>query len=82
MNDTRPEVAALMLEAYRRMSPAQKVHRVWELTRATRQLALARLREEYPEDSERTLQLRLAALRFGRETMIAAFGWDPREHGG
>lgn len=72
----------MLIDAYRRMSPAQKLRRVHELTRAARQLALARLREEHPRASPRELDLRLAALRFDRETMVRAFGWDPREQGG
>ena len=72
-----------MVEAYRRMTPAQKLRRVHELTRATRQLARARLREEHPVASERELTLRIAALRLDRTTMIRAFGWDPEsERGG
>ncbi|MBI2892314.1 MAG: hypothetical protein HYY06_02095 [Deltaproteobacteria bacterium] len=80
--DTRPEVEQMLLEAYRGMSPSQKLRRVHELTRAARQLALARLREEHPQAGPRELALRLAALRFDPETMVRAFGWDPGEQGG
>jgi len=71
----------MMVDAYRRMTPEQKLRRVWELTLAARQLAAARLREEHPTADDREIALRLAALRFDRETMIAAFGWDPKNHG-
>ncbi len=81
VRDTSSEADRIMLEAYRRMTPAEKLRRVCELTRATRLLAMARLREEHPQADERELQLRLAALRFDRRTMIRVFGWDPREHG-
>ena len=70
-----------MIAGYRRMTDAQKLARVDALTRTVRQLALARIRQEHPEADARELRLRLAALRFDRETMIRAFGWDPREHG-
>lgn len=70
-----------MIDAYRRMSDAQKLARVDALTRTVRQLALVRIRAEHPDADARELRLRLAALRFDRETMIRAFGWDPREHG-
>ncbi len=81
MRDTHPEVERLMLEGYRRMTAAQKLRRVDALTQATRQLALCRIREQYPLATARELKLRLAALRFDRATMMRAFGWDPREHG-
>lgn len=68
----------MMIAAYRRMSPAEKLGRVGDLNRAVRQLALARIRRQYgPELDEREERLRLAALSIDRETMIRAFGWDP-----
>lgn len=70
-----------MIEGYRRMTPGQRVARMSSLTRSVRRLALSRIRAEHPEADEHELMLRLAALRFDRETMIRAFGWDPREHG-
>ena len=81
MQDTHPEIERRMLEGYRRMTAAQKLARVDALTRASRQIALARIREEHPAADAHELKLRLAALRFERATMIRAFGWDPDEHG-
>lgn len=81
VDDTHPEIERQMLEGYRRMTGAQKLARVGALTRASRQLALARVREEHPLANLRELQLRVAALRFDRTTMVRAFGWDPDEHG-
>ena len=81
VHDTRPEIERMMVEAYRRMAPAQKLRRAWELTRAARLLAMVRLREQHPTADARELALRLAALRFDHDTMIRAFAWDPREHG-
>ena len=80
--DTDPDVEERMLEGYRRMTPLEKLQRVFELNRAVEQLALARIREWYgPNLSEREEQLRLAALRLDRATMIEAFGWDPEVEG-
>ena len=62
-----------MIAGYRRMTDAQKLARVDALTRAVRQLPLARIREEHPNADTRELRLRLAALRFDRQTMIRAF---------
>lgn len=81
VQDTHPEIERRMLDGYRRMTDAQKLLRVDALTRASRQLALVRIREEHPTADARELQLRLAALRFDRATMIRAFHWDPHEHG-
>lgn len=79
--DTPPDVEEILLEGYRRMPPAEKLRRVFELNRATDAMAAARIRAQYGGISERELRLRLAALKIDRETMIAAFGWDPEVEG-
>jgi hypothetical protein len=80
--DTPPEVETILLEGYRRMSPAEKLARVLDLNRAVDDLARARLRKQYgPDLSEREERLRLAALHLDRETMIRVFDWDPDVHG-
>ncbi len=80
-DDTTPEAEQILLEGYRRMSAARKIARVRDLNWTLKQLALAELRARFPAEDERTLRLRLASRSFDRETMIAAFGWDPDEHG-
>ncbi len=80
--DTPPEVEAILLEGYRRMTPQQKIRRVGELQQMAESLAAARIRDQYgPDICERELRLRLAALRLDRETMIEVFGWDPAVEG-
>jgi hypothetical protein len=81
LSDTPPEVAALLVAGYRRMSPGQKLRRVVELNRAVEAMARARLRRRYRDLDEATLRLRLAALRIPRDLMIAAFAWDPEREG-
>jgi hypothetical protein len=78
-DDTPPEVEAILVAGYRRMTPAERLARACDLSLAVRQLALSRLRSEYPSASDRELQLRLAALTIDAETMRDAFGWDPAE---
>ena len=82
VDDTAPEVRALQIEAYRRMTGIEKLRRVMDLNRAVESLALARIRKRYGGDlSEREERLRLASLYLPRETMVTAFGWDPDVHG-
>jgi len=80
-SNTHPEVEQLMIEAYRAMTPAQKLARVQALNETVMQLAAARLKKEYGPMPERELRLRLASLRFDRATMMRVFGWDPERHG-
>ena len=80
--DTAVEVEALLLEGFRRMSPAEKLHRVFDMNKAVLQLARARIMEQYGAgQTEREVRLRLAALWLDRRTMIEAFGWDPQKEG-
>lgn len=66
-----------MLELYRRMTPWEKAKKVFDLARATRQLAAARIRSEHPELSEREVEVRVAALVYGRNLVMRATGIDP-----
>jgi hypothetical protein len=52
----------MMVEAYRRMTPAQKFGRIQALNESVLQTAAARIRQQYESATERELQLRLAAL--------------------
>ncbi len=79
--DTSPEAERVLLEAYRRMSPEQKLERAFGLTLALRELTAAAIRQERPNASEREIQLRVASRSIPRELMIHAFGWDPEVEG-
>ena len=81
INDTPPEIQRIVIEGYRRMPPQQKMQQVNELTKAVQQLALARIRQQYSEISEREQRLRLASLWLERATMIRVFDWDPKKEG-
>ena len=71
----------MLLDGYRRMTPAEKFRRVAELNELVLELAAARVRRERPGIEEREVRLRVASLWLGRDSMIRAFGWDPDLHG-
>ncbi len=81
LSDTRPEVEKLLLEGYRRMTPAEKLARVEDLRCLSRRLAEARIRSQHPQASDREVQLRLGTVTLGPELMIHVFGWDPKREG-
>jgi hypothetical protein len=80
-NDTSPEVERILVEGYRKMSPAQKLARVEALTRAVQELALLDVRRRYPNADEREQALRVASRWIEPELMRRALGWDAREAG-
>lgn len=67
-DDTSPDVEVRQVEAWRRMSPAERLRLVSETSRAVVELSLAGIRRRYPQASEREVFLRLAAIRLGVET--------------
>jgi len=75
--DTSPAMEAILIDGYRRMSPAEKLERVRQATHAAQQMALVRLQERYPDATPRELALRLASLWLDRDLMDKAFGWRP-----
>lgn len=66
-----------MLALYRAMSPQEKARRLFDLNRAARSLAGARIRRDHPELSEREIEARVAALVYGRDLVRRAVGIDP-----
>ena len=79
MNDTNPTIEALLIEGYRRMSPTEKLERVWALTRALQELALLDVRRRHPKADPREEALRVASRSIEPELMLSAFGWDVRK---
>jgi hypothetical protein len=78
--DTDPEALEVFLQLHRRMTPGQRVARVFELTAFQENLQRASVRSMYPEATEQEVFLRVAAPRLDRDTMIRAYGWDPELH--
>ena len=66
--DTAVEIEDRQIEAWRKMSPAERLQTVREMNRAVTDLALAGIRHRYPHASERECFLRLAAIRLGVAT--------------
>jgi hypothetical protein len=66
-----------MQAAYREMTPAQKFRRMAELTAFGHRLALAQIRLDFPDEDDRTHELRLASRYIDAATMKKAFDWPP-----
>ena len=61
VEDTDPAIKAMMIELYRRMTPQEKLERVFALTAFTYELALTDIRRRHPSESEREHRYRLAS---------------------
>jgi hypothetical protein len=75
-NDTHPEIEAMLIEGYRKMSPSQKLERVGALTRAVQEFALMDIRRRHPNADSREQALRGASCWIDPELMIRARGCE------
>ena len=79
--DTDPQTAARLAERWRLMSAADKVRIVEELNEHTSALARAGVRRRFPDADRDEVEMRVTALKVGRQLMIDAYGWDPMAKG-
>lgn len=81
-NDTSPSAERFLVEGYRKMSPAKKLARVFDLSETLRQLSRQRIVDRWGDKlSEREIRFKLAELYLDRALLIAAFGYDPEIEG-
>ena len=80
LDDTNPKAREVYCELLRRMSPEERLARVFELNELQESLQRESVKRLYPAAGEREVFLRVAARRLGRETMIKAYDWDPNLH--
>lgn len=71
--DTSPEVERQQIERWRQMSPAEKAAIVTGLTRAAREMAVAGIRQRYPEATPHEVFLRLGILLLGEDLARKAY---------
>ena len=76
-SDTSPEAERVLVELWRRASPARKIEMVLSANRTARALAMSGLRQRYPADTPARLQRRLADLWLGPDLATKAYGPPP-----
>ena len=55
MEDTSPEAKQVLIDLYRKMPPGEKFRRVFDAYETGKLLAMAGLRQRYPEASEKKI---------------------------
>jgi hypothetical protein len=79
--DTSPEIEAFQIQHLRRMPPWRKMALMGDMSRTVQTLALAGLRQRYPDDTPDQRRRRLADLLLGPELAARAYGPWPEEAG-
>lgn len=75
-SDTSPAAEQVQIDAWRRMTPEQKVAQVFALNRLVHEVAAAGVRDEYPDASEREVFLRVMVRKLGPELVARVYGFD------
>jgi len=79
VHDTSPAADARYHELLRAMPPERRLEAAMRLSRAVRALALAGIRELFPEASEHELRVRLTVRLYGRAAAERLFGSVPAD---
>lgn len=75
--DTDPRRRDRYIELLRAQSPVERLYKAGSLTQAVRHLAIAGIRQRYPEGDELEVRVRLAERLYGREVARRLFGAHP-----
>jgi hypothetical protein len=75
--DTDPRQRERYFELLRAMSPAERLRKAADLTRAVRWMAEAGIRQRFPTADETEVRVRLAERLYGREVARRLFGEHP-----
>jgi hypothetical protein len=72
-DDTSPEIEAMQIEAWRAMTPGERLTLVANASRSLRRLALAGLRARHPDATELELVHRFAIQTLGPELALRVY---------
>jgi DNA invertase Pin-like site-specific DNA recombinase len=80
-SDTSEAVDRMMMQAYGRMSPAEKMDRVRALCRAAHRAAAAGIRLQKPDATDEEIRIIVAARRLGEELVQRVLARRRSSHG-
>jgi len=81
LSDTDSEAERMLIELARVMPAWRKCEQIESAIRTGRELAMAGLRDRYPQAGKNELRSRLAALVLDRDIVMQVYGWDPEVEG-
>jgi hypothetical protein len=78
-SDTSPGAESVLVDLWRRASPARKIEMILSANRTARALAMTGLRERFPGECPARLQRRLADVWLGPDLAAKVYGPLPPE---
>ena len=79
LKDTSAEAQRVQIEIYRRMTAAEKTRCIFDAYNTGKALAMAGLRERYPDASEKKIRRMWAQEHLGKELFRQVYGEVPDE---
>ena len=73
-SDTSPEAEAVLIRLLRQAPPWRKLEMVDQLNQSVKLLALAGLRQRFPQEDDERIRRRLADLLLGEEMALKVYG--------
>jgi hypothetical protein len=70
-----------LFDRWRAMDAAEKAELIDSMARDATELTRAGVRMRHPSADDREIDMRVFALRLGREWMVRVYGWDPEVKG-
>ena len=70
----------MFFDLQRKLTPAQRMAKVFEMVDFMRQFVTAQIRQTIRMQTNMRSRCVSASRRLDRETMIRAYSWDPAEH--
>ena len=77
--DTHPEAEAVLIRLLRQAPTWRKLEMVDQLNESVKLLALAGLRQRFPQEDDERIRRRLADLLLGEEMALKVYGPLPQE---
>jgi hypothetical protein len=71
----------VLIDHWRAMDATEKAEMIDAMAHDAAEFAREGVRMGHPSADDRELDLRVFALRSGRECMVRAYGWDPEARG-
>lgn len=79
INDTSRQALKVQIEIYRKMTPEDKIRRIFDAYKTGKIIAMAGLKERYPEASERKIWHLWAKQHLGEKLFREVYGEIPDE---
>ena len=81
LTDTHSSIEKILIDNYRKRTVLEKLKMVKEINQTCQSMALAGIKQRYPDADDGELRLRLGALWLDKKIMLKVYDWNVDEKG-